>query len=558
MAISGPTTNPPSNPVRLIALGGLGEIGLNAMLLEYGEQALMIDAGVMFAEGGALGLELIVPDLAYLAGGRRKLAGIVLTHGHDDHVGALPHILRRFPAPVYGTQFTLAFARRRLREYGVEADLREIAPLRAFSVGPFEVEPIRVAHSTPDSVALAIDTPAGLIIHSGDFKIDTGTSDSERFDHDRFAELGERGVTILLSDSTNAEREGRTPPECSLRPILREAISGTRGQFFISSFSSHLYRIRQVAEASHELGRRVVPLGRRMIDSVRLGLELGYMNLPPGTFIDQDEAEALPPGRLTFIAAGSQGEPLSALVKLATDSHPWARVAPGDTVMVSARAIPGNERRVHTAINNLCKRGAEVLHEAVASVHVSGHASGGELTELIGLIRPKYFVPIHGEYRHLARHRARAIETGMPERDCFLLENGQTLELNAAGARRGASVEAGRVMADGAKAEDFQLVRERQALARDGAVMVVVTISRATGKIVAGPDLISRGLVSGDGTSVHMARARAELRTFLEQSESALGWRDGRLKQQLTHALSRYFLDEMGRRPMVVPCVMEV
>ena len=554
MAMSGPTTN----PLRLIALGGLGEIGLNAMLLEYGEQALMVDAGVMFSEGRSLGLELILPDLAYLASGRRKLAGVVLTHGHDDHIGALPHILRRFSAPVYGTEFTLAFARRRLREHGVEADLREIAPRRSFSVGPFEIEPIRVAHSTPDSIALAIDTPAGLIVHSGDFKIDTGSSDGERFDHDRFAELGQRGVTMLLSDSTNAEREGRTPPESSLRPMLREVISGARGQFFLSSFSSHLYRIRQVAEVSHELGRRVVPLGRRMVDSVRLGLELGYMGLPPGTFIDQAEAESLPADRLTFIAAGSQGEPLSALVKLATDSHRWARVAPGDTVMLSARSIPGNERRIHTAINQLCKRGAEVLHEAVASVHVSGHASREELAELIGLTLPKYFVPIHGEYRHLVRHRALAIETGMSERDCFLLEDGQTLELNAAGARRGAPVEAGRMMADGAGPEDFELVRERQALARDGTVMVVLTVSRASGKIIAGPDLISRGLVSGDGTSVHMARARAELRTCLEQSESTLGWRDGRLKEQLIRALSRYFLDEMGRRPMVVPCVMEV
>ncbi|MGD0075086.1 MAG: ribonuclease J [Candidatus Binataceae bacterium] len=546
------------NPLRLVALGGLGEIGLNAMLLEYGEQALMVDAGVMFSEGGAPGLELIVPDLAYLAASRRKLVAIVLTHGHDDHIGALPHILRRFPAPVYGTEFTLALARRRLREDGVEADLREIAPRRQFTVGPFAIEPVRVAHSTPDSIALAIDTPAGLIVHSGDFKIDTASSDGERFDYDRFAELGQRGVTMLLSDSTNAERQGRTPPESSLRPMLREVISGARGRFFLSSFSSHLYRIRQVAEVSHEFGRRVVPLGRRMVDSVRLGLELGYMGLPPGTFIDKATADSIAADRLTFIVAGSQGEPLSALVKLATDNHQWARVAPGDTVMLSARAIPGNERRIHTALNHLCKRGAEVLHEAVAPVHVSGHASRDELAELINLTRPRYFIPIHGEYRHLVRHRALAIETGMVERDCFLLEDGQTLELSAAGARRGAPVEAGRMRAADAGPEDFELMRERQALARDGTVMVVLTISRTTGKIVAGPDLISRGFVSGDGTSAQMARARTELRTILEQSQSEPGWRDGRLNEQLIRALSRYFRDEMGRRPMVVPCVMEV
>ena len=558
MAMSGPTTNSPANPVRLIALGGLGEIGLNAMLLEYGEQALMIDAGVMFAEGGSPGLDLIVPDLAYLDAGRCKLGGIVLTHGHDDHIGALPHILRRFPVPVFGTRFTLALARRRLREQGVEAELHEIEPRRTFTVGPFEIEPIRVAHSTPDSVALAIDTPAGLIIHSGDFKVETGASDSEPFDRERFGELGHRGVAMLLSDSTNAEREGRTPAESSLRPMLREVISRVRGQFFLSSFSSHVYRIRQVAEVSHEFGRRVVPLGRRMIDSVRLGVELGYINLPLGTFIDQNEAEFLSPNRLTFIAAGSQGEPLSAMTKLASDTHPWARVASGDTVMLSSRAIPGNERRIHTAINQLCKRGADVLHEAVASVHVSGHASRDELSELIRLTRPKYFVPIHGEYRHLALHRALAIETGLSERDCYLLEDGQTMELRDTGARRGTSVEAGRIMSDGSRPEDLQLTRERQTLGRYGTVFVVVTISRTSGKIIGGPDLISRGLVSGDGTSAHMARARDELRIFLRQSESTLGWRDGRLKQQLVHALSRYFLDEMGRRPMVVPCVMEL
>lgn len=446
MAVSGPTT---TTPVRLVALGGLGEIGLNAMILEYGEYALVIDAGVMFPEERAAGFDLIVPDLSPLAAGRCKVVGVVLTHGHDDHIGALPYLLRRFPAPVYGTEFTLALARRRMREQGLDAELREIAPRRRFSAGPFEIEPIRVSHSTPDSIALAVDTPAGLIVHSGDFKTESDSDNGERFDRDRFAELGERGVAMLLSDSTNAEREGRTPPESSLRPILRELVSGTRGRFVVSCFSSHIERIRQVAAVSHEMGRRTVPLGRRMVDSVRLGLELGYMGLPPGTFIDQAAADSIRPERLTFIAGGSQGESLSALVKIATDSHPWARVAPNDTVVLSSRAIPGNERSIHSVIDQLCRRGAEVLYEAVAPVHVSGHASREELSELIRLTRPKYFVPIHGEYRHLARHRALAIEEGMPERNAFLMEDGDTLELSAGGARRGERVRAGRIMVSG-------------------------------------------------------------------------------------------------------------
>ncbi len=549
-----------SIPVRLVALGGLGEIGLNLMALEFGEDTLLIDAGVMFPEERWLGVDVIVPELAYLATGRRKLRGVVLTHAHEDHIGALPFLLKRFRMPVFGSELTLAFARRRLQDRGVSIDnleLKAIEPRRPFRLGPFEVEPLRVTHSTPDSLALAIDTPAGLIVHSGDFKIDDAPVDGVRFDRDRFAELGARGVTLLLSDSTNVERPGRAASESSLKPLLRDLASRTRGRFFLSAFSSHLHRVRQVAEVSREFGRRVVPLGRSMVDSTRLGVEYGHLRFPPGTFVDPAEAAFLEPNRLTFLTSGSQGEPLSALVKIATDSHPRVRVEPNDTVVLASRFIPGNERTINTLINHLYKRGAEVFYEPVAAVHVSGHACQDELSELIRLTQPRYFVPIHGEYRHLARHIALAAEAGIPASRCFLLEDGDTLALTAGVASRARPVEAGRVsvVVDGG-AGDVDLLRERQALAREGTVMAVIAVAEDSGRIVAGPDLISRGLISGNGASPEIARARFELKERLDSVGAGLSTEQ--LRGEVIRTLRRYFNDELGARPEIVPCVVEI
>lgn len=549
-------TSPRSASVRIVPLGGLGEIGLNLMVVECEQSAIVIDAGVMFPEERVLGVGLLLPELRYLEESRLKIEAVLLTHAHEDHIGALPHLLRRFRAPVYGTEVTLAFARRTLAEEGpVEADLRLYAPGHLLDLGPFRVEPIRVTHSTPDSVALAIHTPAGMIVHSGDFKIDRTPVDGVEFDTNRFAELGEQGVEILFSDSTNVERPGRSGSESSLKPILYDLIKRTRGRFFLSAFSSHLHRIRQLAEVAHASGRRVVPLGRRMAESIRLGLETGQLDSPPGVFIDRAEADFLAPNQLAFLTAGSQGEPLSALAKLATDTHPTVRVNRDDVVVLSSRFIPGNERTINTLVNHLMKRGAEVLYEAVAPVHVSGHASREELVEMIKLVRPKYFVPIHGEYRHLARHHALAIEAGVPERNCFLIEDGETIVMSAGEVRRGRTVEAGRLVADGAELGGAALLRERRALAHDGTVVAIVAVSVHTGKIVGGPDLISRGVVGGDGTSPHMARARVEV----EQRLRGFGRADGpRLKEEMVRALRRYFSDTIGKRPIIVPYVMEV
>jgi ribonuclease J len=371
--------------------------------------------------------------------------------------------------------------------------------------------------------------------------------------------LGDQGVELLLSDSTNVEMEGHTKSESSLKPVLAELIRRTRRRFFLSSFSSHLHRIRQLAEAAHEAGRYVVPLGRRMAESVRLGMETGQLSLPTGTFIDRAEAEFVEPRRLAFLASGSQGEPLSALAKLAIGTQPLVRIEDGDVVVLSSRFIPGNERTIHTLVNHLYKRGAEVLYDTVAPVHVSGHAKRDELRELIKLVRPRHFVPIHGEYRHLALHRALAIETGVPERNCFLVEDGETIVMTGdGGIRRGNSVPAGRIVEDGEELGDPALIRERRVLAQEGTVIAIVVVSSLTGKIVAGPDLLSRGVVSDDGTSDHMSRARSEITERLRVLNS-YGRSDGvQIREEMVRALRRYFSSSIGKRPIIVPYVMEV
>jgi ribonuclease J len=550
-----------SSSVRIVPLGGLGEIGLNLTVIECAGRAIIIDAGVMFPEERTLGLGVLAPDLAYLEQSHLEILGVVLTHAHEDHVGALPHLLRRFNVPVYGTAVTLAFARRRLDQDGlIGARMNTLEPRRRFELGPFGVEPIRVTHSTPDSVALAISTPAGLIVHSGDFKIDPTPIDGELFDRERFSELGVQGVALLMSDSTNVERTGRSGAESSIKPVLREIVSRARGKFFLSVFSSHLHRIRQLTEVSREMGRRVVPLGRRMAESVRLGLELGQLPFAPGTYIDPAEAEFLEARKLTYLASGSQGEPLSALVRIAADAHPRARVDPGDTVVLSSRFIPGNERTINTLVNRLYKRGAEVFYESVAPVHVSGHANQDELSELIALVKPKYFVPIHGEYRHLRRHVALAANSGVvPEANCFLLEDGEPLTLSAGPiANRARAVDAGRILIEDGEFGDPGLLSERRTLGHDGTVFAVIAVSSKTGAIVAGPELISRGLVIGDGTSAHIRRARAQLAERLNRVEGPISAEGTVLRAEIVHTLRNYFSHALGKRPLIVPHIMEV
>jgi ribonuclease J len=544
--------------VKLVALGGLGEIGLNLMALECAGEALIIDAGVMFPEQRSLGVDLLIPEMGYLD--RRRIAAVVLTHLHDDHIGALPFLLRRFPVPVYGTELTLAVVRQRLQERapGLSYDLRAIRPREAFEVGPFRVEPLRVTHSTPDSLALAIDTPAGLIVHTGDFKIDDAPVDGELFDAARFAELGAAGVRLLLSDSTNVERAGRTESESSLKPVMRDLMRKTTGKFLLSGFSSHLHRFRQFTEVCQEQGRRVAVLGRRISETTRLGIALGHLQFPPGTFIDDREIAAYADPRLGFLTGGSQAEPMSAMVRIAAGVHPRLHLCKGDAVVLSSRFIPGNERLIHRLINDLYRLGAEVYYEGVAPVHVSGHASRDELAEMIRLTRPEYFVPIHGEYRHLKRHIDVAVECGVRPSGCFLLQDGDPLIMDRDGAHRGAKVQSGRTAWDGRALEDESLLYEREVLARSGTVAAMVVVDQRSGEILAGPELISRGFISSDGLSEHMTRAREELRRSLEGRLTGHRHQERELKDEVVRALRAYFAEEVGRTPVILPWVVEL
>jgi ribonuclease J len=550
-----------TTPVKLFALGGLGEIGLNLMVLECAGHGLVVDCGVMFPEERLLGNGVYVPDFSELTEKHVPIDAVVLTHAHEDHIGALSYLLRKFQIPVYGTAITLAFVRRRLEEagmHGAEKDLHTVEPRKSFALGPFSIEPLRVTHSTPDSIALAIRTPAGIIVHSGDFKIDDAPVDRQKFDTAAFAALGEEGVELLLSDSTNVERVGRTGSESSLKPILRELISRTRNRFFLSAFSSHIHRIRQVAEVSKEVGRRVVPLGRRMAESVRLGIETGQLSFAPGMFVEPEEADFIEPRKLTYLASGSQGEPLSALARLAIDNHPRVQVETGDMVVLSSRFIPGNERSINSLVNQLYKLGAEVIYDAIAPVHVSGHASRDELTDLIGLVRPRHFVPIHGEYRHLSRHVALAVAAGIPERSCFLLEDGDSLVLNGAEAHRSRKAHTGRILMEAGEAEDIALIGERRSLARDGTVIAMIAISASSGTIVGGPDIFSRGFVSGNGTSAHLVRSRDEVRQRLDAIPRPYHPDDARIKEEVVRTLRHYFIQKVGKRPFIMVHVMEV
>ncbi len=547
-----------SGSVKLVALGGLGEIGLNLMVLESAGEAIVIDAGVMFPEQRSLGVDLLIPEMGYLD--RRRIAAVVLTHAHDDHIGALPFVLRRFPVPVYGSELTLAFARQRLLERapGREYDLRVVRARETFEAGPFRIEALRVTHSTPDSLMLAIDTPAGMIVHTGDFKIDDAPVDGERCDLARLGELANRGVRLLLSDSTNVERSGRTDSESSLKPTMRDLMRKARGKILLSGFSSHLHRFRQFAEVCHEQGRRVAVLGRRISETTRIGMETGHLQLPPGTFIDDREIPAHPDQRLGLLTGGSQAEPMSAMVRIAAGVHPRVRLSEGDVVVLSSRFIPGNERLIHRLINDLYRLGAEVYYEGVAPVHVSGHASRDELAEIIRIVRPDCFVPIHGEYRHLKRHIDLAVECGLAPQSCFLLQDGEPLIIDRANAWRGAAVESGRTLWDGQALEPQALLYERAALARSGTVAVMLVVDHRSGEILAGPDLISRGFLSGDGSSQHMLRAREELRRTLDERLAGHRRPDRELKDEVVRALRAYFAEEVGRTPVILPWVAEL
>jgi ribonuclease J len=547
-------------PLRIVPLGGLGEFGLNMMLVEHGDRAIAIDCGVMFPGADLLGIDLVIPDMTYLRERKTRLDAVVLTHAHEDHIGALPYVLKELGCPVYGTRLTLALLKHKLREHKLDAaNLREIAAGSPWTVGPFRLEGIRVTHSLMDCIALAIGTPLGTIIHTGDFKIDPTPVDGEMFDARKFSSYGDAGVLLLLSDSTNVEREGHTPSEREVGKGLEGIFRDARGKVFVATFASNIPRIQQVADISHRFGRKLVISGRNMLNNSEIATDLGYLRLPVPALTEGDRWQETAPNRLAFMTTGSQGEPLSALHRIALNDHPGIRIDPGDVVIFSSKIIPGNEKAIGTLINQLYRRGATVHYEKVSEVHVSGHASQEELKTMLRLTRPKYFVPVHGEFRHLVRHIELARGAGLPAENCLLLEDGEVLEVDGKGARKAAAVPAGKVFVDGKGVGDVEdiVIRDRRHLSEDGFVLAVMAIHQQTGDLVAGPDLVSRGLVRPDNGGEILDGAKRIVVETLGRVGREIRTDPEELKEEVRKALRHYFNKTLERRPVILPLIME-
>jgi ribonuclease J len=547
--------------VRIIPLGGLGEFGLNMMLVEYGEAAIAIDCGLMFPGADLLGIDLVIPDISYLLENKHKLKAIVLTHAHEDHMGAIPYVLERLSVPIYATRLTLGLLSNRVREHGLEdvADVREITAGRLWELGPFKLEGIRVTHSLMDCLALAIQTPVGTVIHTGDFKIDNTPMEGEMFDFQRFAAYGEKGVLLLLSDSTNVERRGHTGSEREVGTNLEQIFQQSRGRVLVSTFASSIPRIQQVLEISERCDRRVVLSGRSMVRNSQVAADLGYLRLPRSFMTENDRWQDLAPDRVTFLTTGSQGEPLSVLHRVALNDHKTIKIQPGDNVILSSKFIPGNEKVISNLINHLYRRGAEVHYEKVSEIHVSGHASQEELKTMLQLTRPRFFVPIHGEYRHLVRHQRLAQEVGIPESNCFILEDGDVLDLSAEAAHKTTPVPVGKVFVDGKGIGDVGpiVIRDRRHLSEDGMVLAVLAIHQQSGEIVAGPDLISRGFVRDEEGEEILEQARKVVLETVSGMNRETRADRAELQEEIRVALRRYFRKKLERRPVVLPYIVE-
>ncbi len=545
-----------ANKLRIIPLGGLGEVGKNMMIMEYGKNIVIIDAGVMFPENSMLGVDLVIPDFGYLRDKKEFVRGIVVTHGHEDHIGALPYVLREINVPVYATKLTRGLIEVKLKEHKLLGDvqLNTIQPGDRLTLGPFHFEFFHVCHSIPDGVGLAIETPVGLVVHSGDFKFDQTPVDGKPTDFAKLAELGGRGVLALLSDSTNAEQPGFTPSERVVEEAFESVFREARGRIIVATFASLISRIQQVVHCAVRHKRKVALAGYSMVENVRIAQKLGYLSIPSDLIVDLAEIDRLPPRKIVIIATGTQGEPSSALARMAVGKHPKIEITPGDTVIISARSIPGNEEMVNRTINRLFQRGANVFYEKIAPVHVSGHASQEEQRLLLNLIKPRYFIPIHGELRHLKAHARIARELGIPSSNILVVENGYILEFDGRKGRIGERVPGGYVFVDGSGVGDVgpAVLREREILARDGFVVAIVELDEDKGQVVGKPRIISRGFVFMRDSEELFERAREEILRALQGKNN----RDrSKVEKRICNALAKFFYEETKRRPMIIAAV---
>ena len=550
-----------NSKLALIPLGGLGEIGKNMMVIKYGNNIIVIDSGMMFPEDDLLGVDYVIPDITYLIENRQHIRAIFLTHGHEDHIGALPYVLRELDVPVYGTRLTLGLVQSKLKEFGLTAaKLNIIKPKDSLNIGPFKVEPIRVSHSVPDSVAYAIHTPVGIILHTGDFKIDMTPVDGETIDFRKLSELGEQGVLIMMSDSTNVEKPGYTMSESNVGATFDEAFRNAKDRIIIATFASNVHRLQQAITAAHSNNRKVAVVGRSMVNVVGIAQELGYLKIPDNTLVDIDEVPKLPKHKVVILTTGSQGEPMSALTRMAMSDHRRVEIQQGDTVIISAVPIPGNEKLVSRIINQLFKLGAEVIYEKFSGVHVSGHASAEELKFMLNLVRPKYFLPVHGEYRMLVKHAKLARDIGIPTKNIFVAENGQVIEITKRKAALGGRVTTGRVLVDGLGVGDVGSVvlRDRKQLSQDGIIIVNISIEKETGNVVAGTDIVSRGFVYVRESEKLIDDARDNVKATLDKYDLSNYSEWSAMKSGVRDALYKFLYEKTRRKPMILPIIMEI
>ena len=548
--------------LKIVPLGGLGEIGLNMMAFEYEGAIVVVDAGLMFPEDYMLGIDYVIPDFGYLKTNGARLKGVVLTHAHEDHIGALPYLLREFKVPVFGTKFTLGMVRHKLEEHGLLPDVHlvEIRPGATLHLGPFDIEFIRVAHSVVDGVGIALKTPVGLIVHTGDFKI--GHSGVEGMDTDlnRFARLGEQGVLALLSDSTNVEKPGYTISDRQVGETLAGIASESHGRIIVALFASSIARIQQIVNIAERTGRKIVFNGKSVESSARLACEMGYLTIGQNTEIEIDDLGNYSEEETIIVTTGSQGEPMSALARMAGGVHKHIEIQPGDTVILSSKFIPGNEKAIANIINNLYRRGADVIYEKISEIHVSGHAFREELKLMIQLTRPRYFIPVHGEYRHLVHHARLAQEMGIPEERVLLAENGRVVEFDENGGRLGDTVETGRVLIDGKGVGDIgrSVLKERRVLSEEGLVMVSMVFDEETGVIIYGPEIMSKGFVFQTETGHLLDDAICVVLEIVEEVGPEKTDRVDKIRSKVQTALRQYFYFTIGRRPVILPFIQEI